>query len=146
MINTHLGIVKNGAIIWDAPEIRQHQIKSLEGVGITETLKKRYKAISNPQYRYLYGTVYALAGEWFLEKWGEKFTDDQVDIFFKNIYWFKEIHGHKIPVTKTKMDTKEGMDYIRNVVEWMALNMGVYVPEPKGKLCQKQQQQSALKV
>jgi hypothetical protein len=130
MINKHFGIVKNGVINWESPNFRKEHIKLLEGVGIVETIKKRYKSISNPQYAYLFGQVYPLIQEWLDENWGEKFTITDIDLWLKGLFWFREVKGIKFPRSKTEMTTKEASEYLENVKNYVAEHMGIVIPEP----------------
>jgi len=99
------------------------------------TEKQKRKA-SPEQFRYLYGLVYPLSMI-ALNNAGYEFTDnDQVDLFWKELFANKVIMNRetgelmKIPLTKSEFMTIDEMTYCNAIRDYCAEYYHTYIPDP----------------
>jgi hypothetical protein len=104
------------------------------------TVEKARKAKSNPQLGYYYACVLPLSHKLLLEAGWDFSSEDEVDIFWKDLYANKEIVNRNsgeimtIPALKRDMSTTEFMTFVDAVKNHCAEYLNGYVPEPEQNL------------
>ena len=126
-------LVKQGKLTYDNPELLSRYLLKFEGSGVVNDIKKRYYAVSNKQYKRLYGAIYdnikEPIKEWIYDMWGETWSVADIDRFFKSMFWYREEFGEKIPKSKTSMTTADMVMFQEKIENFIAEHMGIVVPK-----------------
>ena len=128
---------KNIILDFDAPGVKQtvaSHVWSLKGNHRITIVKER-KRRSDGQNRYFHGVVLQYFTAWCNEQ-GNDWTEDECKGELKRRFlsktWTDEKTGEIFETTRktSDLDTKEFMEFIDNVVFWMANSYGVKIPPP----------------
>jgi len=90
------------------------------------TIGKEVKPRSNPQNSYLWGAVYAAVSE----ATGQ--DAESIHAFFRDKFLKVYVDGCPIPKVRstTELTTVEFIEYYRNVIQFAAEFLGLYIAEP----------------
>lgn len=97
------------------------------GISLCAKIKSPNK--TNNQLNYLFGVVYPCVQR----RWREDGNDhsiDYIDLYFKDLFFYEYDNGVKVLKSKAGASKKDMIDYIDNVINWCALNLGIIVPPP----------------
>lgn len=125
MIAKHFGTVTKGRFIPDSPTDFKLAFCLLEGKRVYSTVAKVTKSRSGSQNRYYYGVPVKLLSELTGYSHGE---------MHDALRWkFLRVHRDGMPDTvrsTTDLTTAEFEDFLTNVRQWAAVEMGCYIPLP----------------
>ena len=137
VIFSYTGKVENGQIkIYSRETMRKDAADFFEGEEIEFTIQKKKKKRSNRQVRYYWGVVVALVREELREKWGKQFEPQEVHEFLKMKFNSEMVVDEDtgevftVPISITKLSTREMMDYIERVRQWTIELFDLHIPEP----------------
>ena len=138
----HYGTVTNGKLVISHRASFDNDLRKFEGVRVELSLEKAKKKRSDLQNRYLWGLVYDLALQGFMEEGHEGLSKDDIHYFFKKRHLpdgkqiADPITGEVtlIPRSTTTLGTVEFIHYVEMIAKDLAEWFGIVVPEPNTEL------------
>lgn len=127
--------VRNDRLQPNVSKLIAAAIKEHNGKRVTITIDRCRKTRSNPQNAYYWGVVLPIIKQAYLDTGWRKNIEDihaELRVMFSRKEVANELTGEiaTLPCSTTELSTSQFMEYLAEIGQWAAEELGCYIPEP----------------